>query len=227
MIKSLLIFCTATLLVFSCYAQSFEPKEGEFPKKPGVILSTNFLSLFEPEGGPTVGVEFRTSLNWAFGLDAMAIAYNMPFLFDYDDSNHHGYRLSPQIKYYFAGKKSSYRGYIGLMGMYKSVSYTTMSGSYGHYDDVTGNYVYTEPERYKRNKYATAGSINIGFQKFLDRDNHIFFEFFGGVGLRYQWRKGKPSFADAVPDYDEEYREGIKDGVYPHMTAGIKLGYRF
>jgi len=231
MIRSLLIFCTVILLAFSCYAQSRAPEEGEFPQKPGFIISTNFLSLFEPEGGPTFGLEYRSSLKWAFAIDATALTYTMPFLFNEDDSRHKGYRISPQIKYYFPGKRGSYRGYVALMGMYKHVSYTTLSDSYGHYDDVTGNYVYNDPERYKRSKYVGAGSFNIGFQRFLDAEQHILVEFYGGVGLRYQERRGKPSFADNDynndPYYYDSYGDGLKDGMYPHVAFGIKLGYRF
>lgn len=226
--KYLLCFCTFLLVANLSFGQrDRSPKEGQFPRKPGVILTTNVLSLFEPEGGPTLGLEARFGLHWAIAADVTAILYTMPELY-YDHERHTGYRIQPQVKYYFPGKRHSYQMYISLMGLYKSVRYHTISDSYS-YNDGT-QYINVDGVRYEEHKQIIAGSANFGFQKFLDEERHFMVEFYGGVGLRSKQRSGYPPHLGTVSPndyYDDDIYDGLDDGIWPHATCGIKFGYRF
>jgi len=225
--KSLLCFCTFLLVVNLSYGQrSRYPKEGEFPLKPGLIISTNFLSLFEPEGGPTLGLEYRFGLHWAVAVDATALAYTMPEFY-YHDERHTGYRFQPQVKYYLPGRRHSFQMYVSLMGTYKSVHYNTKTNGYNYYD-ANNQYVYIDPVKYREHKQVIAGSANFGVQKILDKERHFMMEFYGGMGLRYKDRSGIPP-APGGGNYDDEYYEydGLEDGIWPHVSYGIKFCYRF
>jgi len=159
-------------------------------------------------------------------VDATAIMYTLPEVYSADESNHSGYRIQPQIKYYFGGRRRSFRGYISLMGMYKDVHYDkTTSG--GQYYNGT-EYVTIDPMPYTEHKKIIAGSFNIGMQKFLDEERHIFIEPYGGVGLRHKERTGKPHIEGASDGYnDDDGAFELKDGMYPHLTWGLKFGVRF
>lgn len=223
MIRSLLIFCFTLLSVSSSFAQhSLMPKEGQFPRKPGLIISTNILSLVEPEGGPTIGLEYRASLHWAVAVDATALLYTMPDWYRHDD-RHTGYRFQPQVKYYISGRHCRYNLYFSLMGMYKHVDYGRFTDGYLDHDSESGEYVYVEGIRYPRKKDVVAGSANFGIQQYLGSERKMILEFYGGLGLRYQDRRGVPSLFESE-DYDAA---GISDGYFPHFTLGIKFGYRF
>lgn len=224
--KYLLCICTFLLAAnFSFGQRDRYPKEGQFPRKPGLILTTNMLSIFEPEGGPTLGLEYRFGIHWAMAADVTALLYTMPELYD-NDERHTGYRIQPQVKYYLPGRRHSYQMYVSLMGLYKSVHYNKVSdGSY--YYNGNEN-IYIPGESYREHKQIIAGSTNFGFQKFLDEERHAVVEFYGGVGLRSKQRSGKP----AVPGnnggnvYYDDY-DGLEDGIWPHVSYGIKFGYRF
>jgi hypothetical protein len=224
--KHLLCCCTFLLVANLSFGQrDRSPKEGQFPRKPGLILTTSVLSLFEPEGGPTMGLECRFGLHWAIAADVTALLYTMPELY-HDDERHTGYRIQPQIKYYLPGRRHSYQMYISLMGLYKSVHYYTVADDYSYYD---GNqYIQVEGQRYREHKEIIAGSANFGFQKFLDEERHFMIEFYGGVGLRSKQRTGKPPIPNTTTDnYDYYDNDGLDDGIWPHVSYGIKFGYRF
>ncbi|SFE05599.1 Protein of unknown function [Chitinophaga sp. CF118] len=222
--RFLLCLCTFFFLANLSYGQrSRFPKEGQFPRKPGLIVSTNVVSLFEPEAGPTLGLEYRFALHWALAVDGTWMLYTMPELYK-DDGRHTGYRIQPQIKYYFAGRHRSFNGYISLMATYKDMKYTKMSDG-GQYYNGTQT-VYIDPAEYTQEKKIIAGSANVGIQKFLDEDRHFLIEFYGGVGLRYKERKNK-GLMDGVDYYNDDDFFSFEDGVYPHLSLGIKFGYRF
>lgn len=223
--KYLLCFCTFLLVANLSFGQRDRyPKEGQYPRTPGLTLSTNVLSVFEPEGGPTLGLEYRFGLHVAVAADVTALLYTMPELYN-DDERHSGYRIQPQIKFYLPGKRHGYLMYVSLMGLYKSVHYYTMSDGYGYYD---GNeYISVPGVRYREHKQIIAGSTNFGFQKFLDEERHFMIEFYGGMGLRSKLRTGKPAVPGVTEDYRNDDYDGLDDGIWPHVTAGIKFGYRF
>jgi hypothetical protein len=223
--RYLLCICTILLVANLSYGQRNRyPKEGEFPLKPGLIINTNFFSLFEPEAGPTLGLEYRINLHLAVALDATALAYTMPEWY-YHDGRHTGFRLQPQVKLYLPGKRHSYQMYVSLMGTYKSVKYNTKTDGYDYYD---GNvYVYHDPVEYREHKEVVAGSANFGVQKILDKEQHFMMEFFAGVGFRYKTRSGAPSLPGSENDYNYDEYDGLADGFLPHATAGIKFCYRF
>ena len=224
--KYLLCICTTLLVANLSFAQRNRyPKEGEFPLKPGLIINTNFFSLFEPEAGPTLGLEYRFGLHWAVALDATALTYTMPEFY-YHDERHTGYRLQPQVKYYLPGKRHSYQMYVSLMGVYKSVNYNTKTDGYYYYD-ANNVGVYVDPVKYREHKEVFAGSANFGVQKILDKERHFMMEFYGGLGFRYKTRTGIPP--NPGDDYYDDYYEydGVDDGFWPHATCGIKFCYRF
>jgi hypothetical protein len=223
--KTLLILCAFILVANLSYSQrSRFPKEGQFPRKQGLLLSTNVLSVFDLEGGPSLGLEYRMALHWAVAVDYTAILYNLPEVYNDDEGAHTGYRIQPQIKYYFGGRRHSYRGYVSLMAMYKDVHYNKMTSG-GEYYNGTET-VYVDPVPYTEHKKIIAGSFNIGMQKFLDDERHIFIEPYAGVGLRHKERTGKPDINGTYYDNNDDFLD-LKDGMYPSLTWGLKFGVRF
>jgi hypothetical protein len=194
-----------------------QPKEGEFPMTPGLLISTNVFSITEPDGGPSLAVEYRYSLHWSVLLEGTAILYQ----FMGEDALEHatsGFRLRPEVRYYFAGKHKTYRGFFSVEGSYKQVRY---------YEPVTldqGNYY--EKSTYQRTKRMGGGAFKIGFQTYFGKKKHIMFELYGGVGLKYR------TYDDAaMPDnaYIPTFRDAFKfddPGLMPNIPMGVKFGYR-
>lgn len=201
------------------------PEAGKFPLKPGWLLSTEVSTLWQPEGGPGLGAEYRFNLHWAVGLDATALLYSMPDTYN-EHSPHRGFRVLPQVKYYFPGRKHSYRGYVSLQGMYKEVNYL-MEEQIGR--EWNGNdYNYYESVEFKERKSVWAGSVNAGFQTLIGKQRRIMFEMFIGIGVRHKGFKqfGKPAQEVTFISIGERFFDFDQDGDYPHIPMGLKIGYR-
>lgn len=201
------------------------PEAGKFPLEPGWLLTTDVSTLIQPEAGPTFGAEYRIDLHWAVALDVTALLYNMPDFYSFE-SQHMGFRVLPQVKYYFPGRKHSYRGYVSAQGMYKQVTYhiTDMLGR-----DWNGSqYDYYESIRYRESKSVWAASGNIGFQKFVGKERRMMLEMFAGLGFRYKSFKQAniPAGAAIQTNRWNEMNPFEDDGLYPHIAMGFKIGYR-
>jgi hypothetical protein len=214
----------------SCAGQKFRwpkrPKPGPapvvIPPKPGLVISTNVFSLHEFEAGPSLALEYRTSLHWAVILEGTALVYTL------DEGDYGtGFRIQPELRYYFPGKHRSFRGFFSLQGTYKQTTFQdstfreVLSGS-----NPTG--IDYEPVYYEAKKRILAAGANIGFQVRLGRGDRIMIEMYAGLGLKFKDLFGKPAgtvepmdrIIQIIPKFEEP-------GTYLHIPMGVRMGYCF
>ncbi|WP_110055283.1 DUF3575 domain-containing protein [Chitinophaga sp. S165] len=207
--KYLLLICYLFLLTGIVNAQ--DSSEKLFPAKPGFILNTPLTSLTEPEGGPSIGLEYRISEGLAIGIEGTAVLYEaFPFLYaqEYGKS---GFRIKPEIKYFPAATRGKNgQLYFSLQGVYKQVRYTEVS-------EATGNSI-------RKERKVIAGSPNVGWQRYLDRSHRFILDMYLGLGVRH--RKTEPDVWMGNQLYLGSRRIDV-DGYDPHLAFGFKLGYRF
>jgi hypothetical protein len=202
------------------------PKPGPapvvIPPKPGLVISTNVFSLHEFEAGPSLALEYRTSLHWAVILEGTALVYTL------DEGDYGtGFRIQPELRYYFPGKHRSFRGFFSLQGTYKQTTFQdstfreVLSGS-----NPTG--IDYEPVYYEAKKRILAAGANIGFQVRLGRGDRIMIEMYAGLGLKFKDLFGKPAgtvepmdrIIQIIPKFEEP-------GTYLHIPMGVRMGYCF
>lgn len=233
MIRSLCFLCLFFLIAHAATAQDRKfrgpkrPKPRQFsaviPPKPGLIIHSNLFSLHEPEAGPSLGFEYRMSLHFSVGLEGTALLYNL----NKDKDNGRGFRIQPEVRYWFAGRRRSFRGFFSLQATYKERSYRDSAmiwvdiGSVSGLPNVQRRRVY-----FQEKKQVLAGAANIGFQVRFGKADHFMFEVYGGVGLKQKDFYGRPAEyiyenrSWAIPDTD-------LPGVYPHLAMGARIGYCF
>lgn len=139
----------------------------------------------------------------------------------------HGYSIKPCVKYWFNKHKIN-GGYIGLEYQYKHEDYTLpdsikISGAAPYY------------KRYGMSRYINC--INIKYGEITTISGRFISEFFVGVGIRFHRSNttlSKEEYDNII--YGEEHhnvemsQEAIRtigNHIYPNITVGYKIGYRF
>ncbi|MRG46888.1 DUF3575 domain-containing protein [Chitinophaga sp. SYP-B3965] len=234
MFRTLCFLCLFYLAASSAAAQnkrSHWPKRPQkrpppvvIPPKPGLVISSNLFSLHEPDGGPSLGLEYRASLHWAVMVEGTAILYTTV---PRDAAESKGFRIQPELRYYFSGKHRTFRGFFSLQGMYKQTTFPDST-----FKEVPSS---TNPSRsvyesvyYESKKEVFGGSANIGFQARFGKANRFMVEMYAGLGLKSKDYFGKP--IDAKEPMDKVIKvipEFDKAGTYPHIPMGVRMGYCF
>ncbi|MBW8685021.1 hypothetical protein [Chitinophaga rhizophila] len=215
------LLLTFYALIFSgvLLAQDAPPaaqKKG--PARTGIILHTTLSTLTETDAGPSLGIEYRLLRSLAFSVDATALLYSLPDVYD-DYYTRSGYRIRPEIKFFPAwGLKESRAFYVSLMGTYKRVGSDEVD-----YDDEA----YPHPVR--RIKQVRALSANMGIQRYLGPQRRFMLELYAGLGLRHRRTTPLPYYAelDEKGLFEGPHLTIDEDGYNPQVAFGFKLGYRF
>lgn len=192
------------------------PREGLFPMKPAFIISTNTFTLTEPDGGPSLALEYRFNLHWSVLVEGTAILYDLSE--NETAGPNKGFRIRPEVRYYFAGKHKTFRGFFGIETSYKQVDfheYATMDHE-NYYERIT----------YPRRKKMAGAAFKAGFQTYFDKNRRIMFELYGGAGLKY-----RPADEGGVPEnvYVSRFKDAWefgRNGLWPNIPMGVKIGYR-
>lgn len=218
--KHLLLACCLLFVGGIAVAQEkYDIKKKTIPSQKGWLLNTTLSSFTEPEGGPSLGMEYRFSETVAVGLDATALLYVLPDTYN-DGMNRKGYRIRPEIKFFPSWWRNEHRSfYISLMGLYKDIRYDEQFYSY----DGTNNNAYIVRQK----KIVRALSANMGIQRYLGPDHRILLELYAGMGVRYRTiTPGEPNEYYYITDRIGPFSID-EDGYNPQIAFGFKLGYRF
>lgn len=198
----------------------------------GWRISTNIMSLYEPDAGPALAVEYRPDKSWSVLLEGAWICYDLKDVYDLRGEYTpmaKGLRLRPEVRYYLPGKKrKSYVFFFSQELMYKRVNFLeeriVPKGG-----NTSGNFDYEQLTAYKKTKqlFGTAGKF--GFQRFVDRPHHVFIELYFGIGLKYRTSsyKEQPPASSYLEDNDKYSWEVRNDGWLLYTPLGFKVGYRF
>ncbi|PSL30749.1 DUF3575 domain-containing protein [Chitinophaga ginsengisoli] len=221
-----LILCLLTTI--SSKAQRNTPDE----LLTGLRISTNLVTLKEPDGGVSLALEYRYKKNWSVVMEGTWIFIDEKA--DYNIRGRYtpmakGFRIRPEIRYYVPGRGQGYKLFFAQEISYKRVSYreewikSVMS-------DPNSGPDYEQISAYEKvkNIYGTAGKV--GCQLFFDRSHKFMIEFYIGLGLKYR----DVAFKDEVPpagSYLEDNSSYLADvpktGWNINVPMGIKVGYRF
>ncbi|ASZ11752.1 hypothetical protein KTO58_16170 [Chitinophaga pendula] len=198
-------------------------QDGKFPMRAGTLISTNLVSLMEPDGGFSIAVERRMSLRWAMVVEGTLITYStgsMPTPFA-------AFRIRPEVRHYFKGRVGKYKGFVGLELLYKQVSNDEEALS--AHPGLPGQEL-PVPVRYTRERRSAGAAMKVGMQLYFDRQKRVLFEMYAGLGLKYRWLDDGGVVIGGLQQVKRgdffAYNNDYKSGIRPNVPIGVKVGVR-
>ncbi len=196
--------------------------------RTGFLLGTDALSLMEPDGGPSIAVEYRPVKFFSAGLTTTFLRYDLTKAGDDLDgpSNISGIRLTPDIKFFLPGKRDAYHLFFGLEGLYKQVKYW---GHIGELDEKYPDGSFVPAGNYRRSKYIWGLSPTFGMQRYLDKHQRFQFEFLVGLGFRHRYENWH---GVGTPGNNRERGSGDVHYLNPdigwnvHFPVSVRFAYR-
>ncbi len=198
-------------------------------QKNSIIITWLPTASIEPDAGFTAGVEYGLSNRWSVLSDAGIIFYS-PGENTNDNSRDGilGYKLKPELRFYFGDKKMLNGGFVSIEGLYKHVNYQRFDGL--PVFDNLGNLAYTYFGGYRIIKDVVGFNIKLGYRFYFSPERKIGMEFYGGFGARQK------NFAlrDLPPggSFDRSFFQGRffnthwREGGLPSTALGVKLIWR-
>lgn len=199
----------------------------------GWRISTNLVTLREPDGGVSLALEYRYKKNWSVLAEGTWIF--MDEKADFDMRNKYapmakGFRIRPEIRYYVPGRGHSYKLFFAQEISYKRVSYLEEWIQPVRSNPSGWDVDYEKISTYEKvkNIYGTSGKV--GAQFFFDARHKYMFELYIGLGLKYRdvAFKDKAPSADSYLENNGSYLvDEPRTGLTINMPMGIKVGYCF
>lgn len=191
----------------------------------GVQAFLTLPAFVEPDGGLAMGVEYRFSKHISVALEGHWIFMNSKIDLEKRFEGNHGYRITPEVKFFIPGRKERYKWYFAVQTLYKEVS-SFRDYIVPVYED--GEQVSEQLTAYERKKHAVAFGGRMGVQtNFGGKQERLFFDASLGMGVKYKWG----GFLQEPPAGSR--RKGGKpwidtdEGWYPDLPFKVRLGYRF
>lgn len=192
-------------------------------KLTGLRVFVNVVSFTEPDGGPALGLEYRFKDNFSAALEGQWILYNM----NQSDRDNHGFRITPDIKFFLPGRHKHYKWFFAVQGLYKQVN-LYQNYIVPHVED--GSQVYEELKKYEQQKQVFALGGRFGFQSnFGGKNEKFFFEASVGTGLKWRslhYKQGAPP-ETAYKEGDDWFHVDAGGGALPDIPFKVRFGYRF
>lgn len=199
----------------------------------GLRISTNLLTLREPDGGISLALENRYTKEWSVLVEGTWI-----FIDEKGDYNLRGqyspkakgFRIRPEIRYYMPGRGHKYKLFFAQEISYKRVSYLeewihrvgeNSTGDYFNYEKITP---------YDKVKTIIGTSGKMGLQFYFDPRHKYIMELYIGLGIKYRKVKFKdevPTYGSYMEDNSSYFLNAPESGWNINIPMGIKVGYRF
>jgi hypothetical protein len=210
--KQFILSCCFCLCILSVTAQqAFHPW----------VISTNFVSLQEPEAGPSLSVEYKVNKRLGFSVEGTALLFSLYNVWEtqqVNDFNHFkgGFRIRPEVRFYMPGK---YKFYFSGQFLYKR---STVDEDY-----IVDKYSYSQLVTVPVTREVSGFTPKIGFQTFIR--SGVLFELSAGFGAQYR------SYHQKVPTPVDGSRGGTSDwmgfdnynGWIVDFPLTVRVGYRF
>lgn len=194
------------------FAQKTEPGSG------GRLFARLYLPGFiDPmDANATAGFEYKFSTRWSGTFDAGGIYAS---LYYNDNSRAAGFILRPGVRMYF-----NKRNRLFLEGQfhYKDVTYT--SEGWVNRNVVNGVPGYQQYMTYKYRKQFIGTNFMIGFKKGLGKKPKLFFEFYGGIGIKYK-HEGPGEDDDIRPD-SPQGGDFYLGNLLPTLPMGVRFVWK-
>jgi Protein of unknown function (DUF3575) len=200
-------------------------------QKNSIVLTWLPTASVEPDAGFTAGVEYGLGNRWSVLTDAGIILYS-PSQSQRNNNNGRngilGYKIKPEVRFYFPDKKVLKGGFVSIQGLYKHVNYQRYDGL--PVFDNLGNLAYTYLGGYRIIKDVIGFNIKLGYRFYFSAANKIGMEVYGGLGSRHK----NFSLRDIPPGgvFDREFFQGRlfsthwEEGGLPSAAFGFKLIWR-
>ncbi|RFM36598.1 DUF3575 domain-containing protein [Chitinophaga silvisoli] len=185
----------------------------------GMRIFVNVPSFTEFDGGPALGLEYRIKNNISVALEGQWILYDAN---DWDAESH-GFRFTPEIKFFLPGRKHRYKWFFAAQALYKQVN-SFEDYIIPHYED--NEQVYEELRTFEKQKQVFAFGGRFGVQSnFGGKKEKFFVELSVGSGFRW---KGT-HFIQRPPE--GSMKRGRKplfdtEGWLPDVPFKVRFGYR-
>jgi hypothetical protein len=192
---------------------------------------------------PNLGVDYKINKYLTAGINA-GYLFACPLFavnpladgqFTYPGTVYSGPTLRINIKLYFGFDNENFRNYVGLQGVYKSISFNNVQ-----FTDDYGDEDYNEYNMSERT--STFGGDLIFGHNFEKRGSRVGFEFFMGIGLHERFRNYTisnelfngypPAYGNTPPSVIQGQgvasngNYNIDETVYP-VIIGLKLSFKY
>lgn len=224
--KHLYIFFLFIVTAFPARAQRYDLPDSLLA---GLNISTNLVSLYEPDAGPAIALEYRATRAWSVLLEGAWICYDLKSEYglrgEYTPMAK-GFRLRPEVRYYLPGKRNTYVFFFSHELMYKRVNFLEERIVQ---KETGGGYYYEQLKAYEKTKQLFGTSGKFGFQRYVDRHHRLFIELYVGIGLKYRTSsyKEEPPAGSYLEKNDKYFFENLHDGWLLYTPFGLKVGYHF
>ena len=196
-------------------------------------MSVNPFSFLEPDAGFTPGISIKLGKKFSLLSDFGFIFYST-FSNSLTSSNgatntQTGYKLTPELRYYFKEYDIQKGFFISVNAFYKHVGYMRYDGI--RVFDHNGNFVYTSYEGYKIIKDVFGGGIKMGSRIYFNKNYKLGIDVYGGMGVRNK----EFALRDLPPggSFDRNFFGSSlfntywQDGGLPDLQLGFKLIWNF
>lgn len=199
----------------------------------GLRISTNLVTLREPDGGVSLALEYRYKKNWSVLAEGTWIFIDEKA--DYNLRGRYspmakGFRIRPEIRYYLPGRAHTYKLFFAQEISYKRVNYLEEWIEPVRSDPTSWKPDYEKITAYEKvkNIYGTSGKM--GCQLFFDKPHKFMIELYIGLGLKYRdvdFKNKIPSADSYLEDNNSYTADEPRTGWDINVPMGIKVGYRF
>lgn len=226
-------FFLVVLLCMATNSQGQKRSKKNQPDYPPVEnqwwIKVNPLNIMEPEVPVAATVQFSRNPAWAYALDMGVFVAR-----HYSGTNNNfaqmgGYRFKPEIKYCInQRRRNGVATFVTLQGLIKRTSIRKQNW-FTHFDN-NGQYLYNELVDYKENKMVTGASLLFETEFYADDKGKWVINFFFGFGVRNKTfsTAGMPPgiSVDFISSNTRSWFNLDKNGSFPSMPFGFKVGYR-
>ncbi|PWV49739.1 DUF3575 domain-containing protein [Chitinophaga sp. S165] len=199
----------------------------------GVRISTNLLTLREPDGGISLALENRYTKEWSVLVEGTWIFIDEKSDFGLRGQytpKAKGFRIRPEIRYYMPGRGHKYKLFFAQEISYKRVSYLEEWIHREGENPNNGTFNYEKITPYDKVKTIIGTSGKMGLQFYFDPRHKFIMELYVGLGIKHRKIKFKdevPIYGSYLEDNDGYFFDTLESGWNINIPMGLKVGYRF
>ena len=218
---------TLTSLLFFLSSKFSFSQQKELPAERGMYIRTNPLSFLEIDGGVMVGVRYQWNKNFSATLDPTFIFFSPYYGADEYTSQPIGIKMRADVRYHFYKPSNRSRVFIApeFHYKYRTIDRTTTFGI----NCVNQNCAYYMEDTYTEIKTEVGGSIKMGVDVPIDKQERLSLELYGGLGVKiFQYKEESiPPGGSFISEPSHQDFFGTSEGeATPLLFGFLKLSYR-
>jgi hypothetical protein len=221
------ILAVTSLLFFLPSKFTFSQQK-ELQNERGIYIRTNPLSFLEIDAGAMVGVRYQWNKKFSATLDPTFIFFSPYYGADSYNSQPLGIKIRADVRYHFNKPGSNGgRPFIApeFHYKYRSVDRTTTFGI----NCINQNCAYYMEDTYREIKTEVGGSLKMGVDVPIDKQERLSLELYGGLGLKiFKYNEESiPPGGSFISEPSHQDFFGTSEGMATPLVFGfLKMSYR-